>query len=112
MNLRNDRLGPDLLLWPIKPNRLGSRADIAADLGPLTCRDYAHARSPPAEAARRQRCRPGSRRSAKLVGERPIIPIKPAGFAGGALEPVEHLRGRVDLVVVLAVRKRRQLGEV
>src|SRR6516225_5368268 len=35
-----------------------------------------------------------------------------AGVAGGGLEPVEHLRSRVDLVVVLAIGERRQLGEV
>src|SRR5215472_3849978 len=35
-----------------------------------------------------------------------------SGLAGGALEPAEHLRGRVGLVVVLAVREGGQLGEV
>ena len=34
------------------------------------------------------------------------------GSAAGLLEPVEHLRGRVDLVVVLALRERRQLVQV
>jgi len=35
-----------------------------------------------------------------------------AGAAAGAFEPIEHLGGRVDLVVVLAARQRRQLMEV
>ena len=35
-----------------------------------------------------------------------------AGAAAGALEPVEHLGGRVDLVVVLAFGEDRQLVEV
>jgi hypothetical protein len=35
-----------------------------------------------------------------------------AGAAAGLLEPVEHLCGRVDLVVVLALGKNRQLVQV
>ena len=46
------------------------------------------------------------------LGELPIKSAALGGAAGGLLEPVEHLRGRVDLVVVLALRERGQLVQV
>ena len=46
--------------------------------------------------------------SAQLFGALPVKLEDPAvggGAAGALLVPVEHLRGRIDLVVVLAVRE-------
>jgi len=46
--------------------------------------------------------------SANLFGALPVKLEDPAvggGAAGALLVPVEHLRGRIDLVVVLAVRE-------
>src|SRR5262245_61472720 len=64
------------------------------------------------ECARRQRRGFKPTRIGKLFGERSIIAVEATGLAGGALEPVEHLGGRVDLVVVLAVGEGGQFGDV
>src|SRR5437667_6984360 len=92
----------------------GGKPTCAADFEPLDmpqpCGRIPAAWSPPTEAEpRRQWCGPGRLRIAKLCGEHFVILVKAARFATGLLEPVEHLGGRIDLVVMLAVGANRQL---
>ena len=51
-------------------------------------------------------------RGVRRLGELPVILEYAAGLAAGLLEPVEELRGRVDLVVVLAAWEDGQLVQV
>ena len=52
--------------------------------------------------------------SARFLGQLPVQfeDSRIGGGAGAALEPVEHLRGRVDLVVVPAFGECRQLVQI
>ena len=102
-------------------------ADIAwAVLESLMCLEYSDCVAGPwsqrAEEAQplchhRQRLSPLGLRSARLLGFVALFVQMPdprvgGGAAAGLLEPVEHLGGRVDLVVVLAIWKHCQLVQV